>query len=286
MVMNGKGSKTTRAFTAEEITAMRATLADRPRDLSLLDVSVHLGLRASDLLRIEWPWVLATDKTDIRGYLILNEKKTGHFQELPITPPMRVALARWWTLCDHPTSGLVWPSRKKQGVMTADGLNLLVQRWADAAGLHGQFGSHSLRKAFGREFLRANADRPDAILLLMERFKHSSPSVTKRYLGILKEEVDQAAAKMDFTKGNETPKPKPKPQKRTAPRQGPLLIVNGTSSPEPTPEPTPENAQQVVVLRAEVESLREEVAKLNTTVDTLLELVSRRIAEYGRERQP
>ena len=50
--------------------------------------------------------------------------------------------------------------------------------------------SHSLRKTFGRQVWNNNGESDKALLYLSELFNHSSPAITKRYLGIRQEELD------------------------------------------------------------------------------------------------
>ena len=52
--------------------------------------------------------------------------------------------------------------------------------------------SHSLRKTFGRRVWLQECDRgrgDEALLLLADVFGHSNIAITKRYLGIRKEEI-------------------------------------------------------------------------------------------------
>ena len=50
--------------------------------------------------------------------------------------------------------------------------------------------SHSLRKTFGRQVWSNNNETDKALLYLSELFNHSSPGITKIYLGIKQEELD------------------------------------------------------------------------------------------------
>jgi integrase len=55
--------------------------------------------------------------------------------------------------------------------------------------LEGNPSSHMLRKTLGRRVLSLNNYSNEAIILLMELFSHSSPTITKRYLGIREKEI-------------------------------------------------------------------------------------------------
>ena len=53
------------------------------------------------------------------------------------------------------------------------------------------FSTHSLRKTFGRKVFESSDNAELALVKLMELFKHSSVSITKRYLGLRQEEILQ-----------------------------------------------------------------------------------------------
>ena len=50
--------------------------------------------------------------------------------------------------------------------------------------------SHSLRKSFGRQCYEKNNESEKALMYLSEMFNHTSPSITRKYLGIRQEELN------------------------------------------------------------------------------------------------
>ena len=50
--------------------------------------------------------------------------------------------------------------------------------------------SHSMRKSFGRQVYKNNHESEKALMYLSELFNHTSPSVTRKYLGIRQEELN------------------------------------------------------------------------------------------------
>ena len=54
--------------------------------------------------------------------------------------------------------------------------------------LEGNASSHLFRKTLGNRVLRLNNFSGEAVILLMELFSHSSPAITKKYLGIREKE--------------------------------------------------------------------------------------------------
>jgi len=53
----------------------------------------------------------------------------------------------------------------------------------------GNASSHLFRKTLGNRVLRLNNFSNESIVLLMELFGHSSPAITKKYLGIREREI-------------------------------------------------------------------------------------------------
>ena len=55
--------------------------------------------------------------------------------------------------------------------------------------LEGNASSHLFRKTLVNRVLRLNNYSGEAVILLMELFSHSSPAITKKYLGIREKEI-------------------------------------------------------------------------------------------------
>jgi site-specific recombinase XerD len=63
--------------------------------------------------------------------------------------------------------------------------------FASKCGIRGKrISTHSFRKTFGREVWKRNNYSEASIVKLSELFKHSSTSVTRIYLSITKEEIN------------------------------------------------------------------------------------------------
>ena len=66
-------------------------------------------------------------------------------------------------------------------------LKTIFKRYKIKAG--GNVSSHTFRKTFGRRFMEIHNYSNESLILLMDTLGHSSPGVTKRYLGIRQEEI-------------------------------------------------------------------------------------------------
>jgi site-specific recombinase XerD len=77
---------------------------------------------------------------------------------------------------------------QKKGVLTVQHLNVQLKKLIKDKGL--RISSHSMRKTFGRRVYFQNNESEKALMYLMDLFNHSSMSITKKYLGIRQEELD------------------------------------------------------------------------------------------------
>jgi integrase len=55
--------------------------------------------------------------------------------------------------------------------------------------IEGNISSHMFRKTLGNKVLKLNNYSGESVILLMELFGHSSPAITKKYLGIREREI-------------------------------------------------------------------------------------------------
>ena len=60
------------------------------------------------------------------------------------------------------------------------------------------FSTHTFRKTFGRYVYDTNEHSAESLLLLNKILNHSNIDVTKRYIGITKEEINQVFDSIQF----------------------------------------------------------------------------------------
>ena len=66
----------------------------------------------------------------------------------------------------------------------------IISRACEKAGITTKIGTHTLRKTFGYHIWHNANDKEKAIVMLMVIFNHTSVSTTKKYIGIMGEEVE------------------------------------------------------------------------------------------------
>ncbi len=82
----------------------------------------------------------------------------------------------------------LFKSRKgKNYPLTTYAVTMMVQRWCDAINLSGNYGAHTLRKTWCYHQRKTFGVSWE---ILAKRLNHSTPSITRRYIGVQMEEVE------------------------------------------------------------------------------------------------
>jgi integrase len=151
----------------------------------LISFGAFWGLRISDILSLKWKQVY--DRNEFE----LVEKKTRKNREIKIN----IQLKRHIIDCYEKIN----PKSLEDNIFISQkGTTYSIQRinkiFKDLKIQYNlkikNFSSHSLRKCFGREiFNRSGLNAELALTKLSYLFNHSNPAITRRYLGIAKEEL-------------------------------------------------------------------------------------------------
>ena len=145
------------------------------------------GLRISDILKLKYAQVYNQDE------LIIIEQKTGKTREIKINTQLKKHISDCYLkLKPRSLDEFIFTSQKNS-VYSIQRINVLLKEMKTKYKLNiKNFSSHSLRKCFGREiFNRSGSNAELALVKLSSLFNHSNPSITRRYLGIAKEELMQ-----------------------------------------------------------------------------------------------
>jgi len=143
------------------------------------------GLRISDILSLRWEQVFDLDEFEI------TERKTQKKREIKINPQLTQHIKDCHSRI-HPRSSdeHIFISQKGT-VYTVQRINVILKNLRSKYNLKiKNFSTHSLRKCFGREiFNRSEGNAELALVKLSHIFNHSNPAITRRYLGISKQEL-------------------------------------------------------------------------------------------------
>jgi len=149
--------------------------------------SINSGLRVGD--------VLARKHSELAGlkpgdYLTVTENKTKKFREIQINS--KIIEAYTYLVGKLQEQGTYTPNdyifkSQKGKVYATESLNTILKRVF--AGYAHNISTHSLRKSFGRHVYETYGRSEDCLIKLSELFQHTSMSITRRYLGIRREEL-------------------------------------------------------------------------------------------------
>lgn len=181
--MSVKGSQTTSDYLNFDSTlnkAMKILKEDRNYKIGFLTVlGINTGLRISDLLLIK------TSELE-NDSLTLVETKTQKKRTIKLNDNVRKAFK---VLKTRTTNLGEFVFTSNQGtIFSRQYVNRKIKDLFGKKTLN--ISTHSLRKTFGRRVWENNNQTDAALLYLSELFNHSSPAITKRYLGIRQEELD------------------------------------------------------------------------------------------------
>lgn len=176
---------------AEALDENKRQIACRNKMLFL--IGINLSLRISDLVSLRWNFFLKDDMTFKDFYRIQPKKtkKTGKFVTLYFNDVVKKSLIEY--IEQYPIEDMndfIFKSRKGDGAITEGNAWRIISGAAEEIGIERNIGTHSLRKTFGYHVWHNAEDKEKALVLLMTIFNHSSIAITKKYIGIMDEEVE------------------------------------------------------------------------------------------------
>jgi integrase len=168
------------------LTLVRRLYKDGDYRMSLLiGCGSFFGLRISDLLTLDWGMLLDGDS------FILTEKKTGKRRIIKINADFRKHILDCYNALQITDMNEKCFLSKKNVVFSIQRVNVKLKEIKSKYNLKIEhFSTHSLRKTFGRRVVASAGENSEmALIKLSELFNHSTPQITRRYLGLRQEEL-------------------------------------------------------------------------------------------------
>jgi integrase len=188
--MSIKGSKTTTGYMEWDTFVSLITRMEKNEEYKfclLISIGVFTGLRISDLLSLKYSNLIGKD------VLTLTEKKTKKVRTIKLNPDLTSLVERIFrkqnlTNINQP----IFINRFGTKVMDRSYVNVKLKELfsKNRIKIDGNISSHLFRKTLGRRVIELNNYSNESLVLLMELFGHSSMSITKRYLGIRQQEIN------------------------------------------------------------------------------------------------
>ena len=165
----------------------------RYRDSMMVATGFMTGLRISDILRLTYADILDND------ILIINEKKTGKRREIPLSKDYKKHVEDCFKAMGLSDTAKPMFLSYQGSIITIQMVNKTLHGLKDHYNLSVEnFSSHSLRKTFARRIYDTAKDREYALIKLSSVLGHSNVSITRRYLGIKREEILNCYAALDW----------------------------------------------------------------------------------------
>lgn len=160
----------------------------------LIGCGAFFGLRISDLRNLTWSQLLDGETISI------NETKTGKHRTIRINSGFRRHILDCYRALGINNSCEKAFISQKGTPYSTQRINILLKEIKTRYGLKIEhFSTHSLRKTFGRRVVeQAGTQSEMALIKLSEIFNHASPMVTRRYLGIRQQELNEVYDSLDF----------------------------------------------------------------------------------------
>jgi len=179
---------TTSAMSWEDFKSLIAKL-ERDREYKfclLITIATFTGLRISDLLGLRF------SQFENGDLLTIVETKTRKTRKIKINSDLKTIVQRVREKMGVVNSEqFIFLNKYGNKVIDKSYVNLKLKELFKRYDIHneGNISSHMFRKTLGNRVLRLNNYSNESIIKLMELFNHSSPSITRRYLGLREQEI-------------------------------------------------------------------------------------------------
>lgn len=156
----------------------RGSLRANPRCAAVLTAEANLGLRIGDILRLKLSDIV---KDGGRYRLNITEEKTGKRRTFTVPGEVYGFLAEYAHDNGISADETLFP-------ICAYAVQKQLKKVCDMLGYE-NISTHSFRKWYATDIYNNNGHD---IVLVQQLLQHSSPTVTRRYIGISDERVEQA----------------------------------------------------------------------------------------------
>lgn len=186
---------------------MRAILKSQStRNELLFILGINVGLRISDILKLKVRDLTKSNTKAPKDYVIITEIKTRKIKKFYIGDIVKKVIENYMKENNNPgfdtyiflsKKGVNRPITRQQAyriINNAAELLGIVERNDKGNLIHGEIGTHTLRKTFGYHSFKNGT----SLELLMDLFNHSSKTQTLRYIGITEDQKKEVYLKSNL----------------------------------------------------------------------------------------
>ena len=152
----------------------------------LISIGVFTGVRISDLLTLKFSHILNED------VFLLTEKKTKKDRSIKVNSTLKEIVQRIYNKSGISNQDeLIFLNKYGTKSIDKSYVNVKLKELFSKYRIRvkGNVSTHTFRKTLGRRVVEVSNYSNESLVLLMELFGHSNMGITKRYLGITKDEI-------------------------------------------------------------------------------------------------
>jgi len=152
----------------------------------LVSIGVFTGLRISDLLTLKYSDILEDD------VFLITEKKTKKERSIKVNSTLKEIVQRIYYKSEISNlNEFIFLNKFGTKCIDKSYVNVKLKELLIKYRIRvkGNVSTHTFRKTLGRRVVEVNNYSSESLVLLMELFGHSNMGITKRYLGITKDEI-------------------------------------------------------------------------------------------------
>jgi integrase len=196
-VMSLKNSNTTADYIEWDrmVDLVHRLYDDKMYRLSLfVGCGSFFGLRVSDLKTLKWEHLLSGPR------FALIERKTGKRREIKINAAFQRHIRDCYNALGVANINEYCFLNRRGKVISTQMINRRLKYIKELYSIDVEhFSTHSFRKTFGRKVIESAGEHSEmALIKLSEIFNHSSPMITRRYLGLRAQELEEVYNALDF----------------------------------------------------------------------------------------
>jgi len=187
--MSNLGQNTTTSFIEWNDFISLITRLEKDKEYKfclLVSIGVFTGLRISDLLTLKYSDILKEE------VFLITEKKTKKDRSIKVNSTLKEIVQRIYIKSDLSNlNELIFINKYGTKCIDKSYVNVKLKELflKYRIKVKGNISTHTFRKTLGRRVVEVNDYSNESLVLLMELFGHSNMGITKRYLGITKDEI-------------------------------------------------------------------------------------------------
>jgi integrase len=187
--MSKKGQITTTSFIEWNDFISLITRLEKDKEYKfclLVSIGTFTALRISDLLTLKYSHILGDD------VFVITEKKTKKERSIKVNSTLKEIVQRIYNksgISNH--DEFIFINKFGTKCIDKSYVNVKLKELfiKYRIKVKGNISTHTFRKTLGRRVVEVNEYSNESLVLLMQLFGHSNMGITKRYLGITKDEI-------------------------------------------------------------------------------------------------